>query len=1315
MVIRGILYLVFLWFCILCASAQNIQIAPIPALEQLPLNAVHRIFQDREGYIWFATSNGLCRYDGYSVKTFRSDTEHPNRMGNSDITVLTEDNNGNIWFGTYRGAYILDKRTYEIRPVPDQRLRGVQIMRMNMTADGTVWICVTGSLLRFDADEKLVGEYSLVIDGVSRYIDQLSEDRDGRLFVSIRGIGMYQLNTDTGDLTLFTDTDPYRSIKTCFLQDRDTSFYWLGTADRGIIRFDPNALGDSRYISQPLPVNSAGETDPAVYRIVQDEVYGYLWVTGLTDLFVFEITDNGMLKQVDTSSFMPQSNKMINGVVPDKDGNLWGACYDRESFVIRFPRHVITEYSLSALRQYMNGNPAITNLCRDESGLFWLVQERTGLCLYDAADESIRYYSEYPELAKLRLNNVSLIQKSQTPHRIWVATYGKDIFELEQVNGDMRLTRRLRLTDADPQAGTPESLHENAEGNLIVGTTTGLYIYNVDDKRWRRNREIDEIISGIAETPGGVLWLISEQNGIFSISPHESVKHFPMDSELLCVDMDSEEKLWLGTGDGRVLYFDPAAETVQDYSTASGMNGDRINHILVDELNHVWIGTYQKITEFNPRNGSFRNYRTSDDEVSLNRFLARSAFEGLDGTLYFGGINGFISVQPSADLESIPQQVHTMITDVRIMGKSLWLDGGINAESHSIVRIGPKDQNLEICFSSFDMVNASKIRYAYRLKGIDQEWNYIGDGKNSAFYNRLTKGKYVFEVKATDVNGQWSDRVTRMEIIRLPAWYESGWAYLLYVLIGGSILAAMIYLYLQRLKHANQKRFTEQVTQMKLRYFTNISHDLMTPLTIISCVADEMPEQPQTTLLRSNVARLKRLFQQVLDFRKVESGNMKLHITYGEVVAFIRDIYESSFTLLARQKNISFEFHAEPEQIEGCFDRDKLDKIVFNLLSNAFKYTPQGRKIQLHIKGSSDSVLIRVSDEGIGIPSEELGKIFDRFYHNRNAKAGQSNGLGLSLVRELTHLHHGTVSVESQPGKGSVFTVEIPLNEANYTEEERSFTPQPSAAASIDPDTEEVVAPSAENEHTLLLVEDNEDLLRLLKDAFSDQYHVLTARNGSEALEVISENQVDSVVSDVMMPELDGLELCRRLKQDVETSHIIVLLLTAKTQTEDRLDAYEAGADDYIPKPFELRVVRSRLDSLLRRRHNLQHEFRHTPGVEISMLEFTPLDQQIMQKAVLVVEEHLSDPDFDVNRLAGELNMSRSSLTRKMRTVCGLSPLEFIRNIRMKYASRMLENKHMTITEVAELSGYNDRKYFTCCFKEEFGITPSEYQKKHGM
>lgn len=762
-----------------------------------------------------------------------------------------------------------------------------------------------------------------------------------------------------------------------------------------------------------------------------------------------------------------------------------------------------------------------------------------------------------------------------------------------------------------------------------------------------------------------------------------------------------------------------------------------IFNIITDQLGHIWISTNKRVIEYDPKNGGIMDYSTMTD-VMVNSFMPNSYYKTRSGKILYGGNKGISVFTPYDHLSDNPRRIRTMVSDVKIDGVSSLLEKNnqrFNLRSQ-IISLNAGDKNIEIDFSSLNYAFPDKIKYAYKMDGVDDDWVYVRGDRQFAFYNQLPKGKRTFYLKTTDVNGLWSNYIAEVQVFKQPAFYETLWAYLFYIVF--TLLC--LYLFYHRMKRRIQLRHelriaqidkekSEELVQTKLRYFTNISHDLLTPLTIITCLIDDAEMTngsriSQLTMIRSNVNKLRRLLQQILDFRKVESGNMKLSVSKSDVISFIDDVCKVNFTPLMRKKNQTFTFLTEDRHLMAYFDRDKLDKIVSNLLSNACKYTANGGDIKLIVDSYWESeyhhLRIQVVDTGEGIAPADLENVFKRFYTINKGDESESNGIGLSLTKDLVELHHGTINVESELGKGSTFTVDLPINKDSYQEDE--LISEHISVNGINTDLilekEELIdSKVGEGEDMqiadvhLLLVEDNEELLFLMEKILSKHYHVLIAKDGLEALNVIKDNEIDIIISDVMMPEMDGLEFCRTLKSNLETSHIPIILLTAKNTVEDRIECYNAGADGYISKPFELKILEARINNFIMHKKNKQEEFRSNVEVNIDSLEPSSMDKEFLDKVISVIKSNMSEGDFDVVQLADALAVSKSSLYRKMKIATGLSPIEFIRNIRLKHGSQLLKDKSISVAEVAYECGFSNPKYFATCFKEEFGVTPKEYQK----
>ena len=947
------------------------------------------------------------------------------------------------------------------------------------------------------------------------------------------------------------------------------------------------------------------------------------------------------------------------------------------------------------------------------------------------------------------LRNISCIISVPLLNEIWLGSeYYPEIYRVKKEKDRIELLGTLNLSNYADNPGFPRIFYEDSKHNLWVVTTKGILVKPEKEKNLQDTKFPSMDITGIGEGKDGTLWIGTRKQGVYNaiVSSNltfekKGLKNLTTQTDKLVSDnigaicIDDNGLVWMGSLDGDVFTYDPRTKKVENLSNMFDMLEEGIFNIITDQLGHIWISTNKRVIEYDPKNGGIMDYSTMDD-VMVNSFMPNSYLKTRSGKILYGGNKGISVFTPYEHLSDNPRRIRAMVADVKIDGVSSLLEKDnqrFNLRSQTI-SFDAGDKNIEIDFSSLNYAFPDKIKYAYKMEGVDDDWVYVRGDRQFAFYNQLPKGKRTFYLKTTDTNGLWSNYIAEIQVSKEPAFYETWWAYMFYVVL----VILSLYLFFRRMKRRLQLRHelriaqidrekSEELVQTKLRYFTNISHDLLTPLTIITCLIDDAEMTngsriSQLSMIRSNVNKLRRLLQQILDFRKVESGNMKLSVSKSDIVSFIDDVCKVNFAPLIRKKSQTFIFSTEDKHLIAYFDRDKIDKIVSNLLSNACKYTSEGGEIKLIMKSYQEAehthLRIQVVDTGEGIAPGDLENIFKRFYTAHKGDESESNGIGLSLTKDLVELHHGTIEVESELTKGSTFTIYFPIDKDSYQENEliTGETPVNDKKAAMIFEHEDLEKPGVVedvqvNDNHLLLVEDNEELLYLMEKILSRQYHVLVAKNGLEALDIIKDNEIDIIISDVMMPEMDGLELCRNIKSNLETSHIPVILLTAKNTAEDRIECYNAGADGYISKPFELKILEARINNFIIYKKSKQEEFRTNVEVDIDSLETSSIDKDFLDKVVSVIESNMVKGDFDVVQLADALAVSKSTLYRKMKIATGLSPIEFIRNIRLKYGSQLLKNKSMSIAEVAYECGFSNPKYFATCFKEDFGVTPKEYQK----
>lgn len=805
--------------------SQNITITDIPTIDQLPVNAIHRVFRDSEGYMWYGTVNGLCRDDGYHVKVFRSDIETPGLLEDNLVECIAEDKKGNIWFGTDKGVYILDKSDYSVHPMDRERLKNIPVMYLYATSDGYMWLSYRSILAKYDINGQLVKEYPLRNKYGRTTISGFCESRNHEIIISVWNGRVYHLDKEKDEFVPYPDK-MRRQNPTVMVQDNEQDYFWLATWGDGVVRFDPSAPEDSMFVYSEIPVNAAGEEDGVILSLVQDDKLGYIWLTTGHDFMSLQIQPDKTLKQLKFQTGLLPVNHMLVEVLKGR-GCLWVSAFDRPSFIVHLMDNMTKDYALPALADRVNRSPAVMALCDDGDGMMWMMQERTGLVLYDLKQDKVKIYSDFPELVSLSLDNGREMARARINNGIWVAKdLNRLVYGMTRKGMEMYLEDLIDLNGQVESNATVTKLYEDSHGILWIGLNKGLCSYDVRQKRIKQVYPDVGHVMGIVENKEGLIWICTQDNGLFQTTADEKLRSFKLDKNFSCLSIAPDWILWLGTCDGGVYSYDPSENKLVSYNEACGMNGNQVNQIVADAYNHIWIDTNQKLIEFNPRNGSFRTYLTTDGSILLRRFLPTAVCQAKDGNIYWGGIPGICMVTPSNGLERKASAVKTKITDIKLQGESLIFGDRKSSNSINRIELHPDDQNLEISFSSLNHRYASKIRYAYRLIGVDKAWVYVEGGKNSAFYNHLSKGTYTFQVKATDENGLWSKEVTELTIRRLPAFYETWWAYVLIVM---GVSGYSLYLYLKRVDRKNNEMWADSKEMIKMRIYLDSKVNLPEP------------------------------------------------------------------------------------------------------------------------------------------------------------------------------------------------------------------------------------------------------------------------------------------------------------------------------------------------------------------------------------------------------------------------------------------------------------------------------------------------------
>lgn len=1350
-------------FTLLSATEEviyNLKFKQLSAPHSLPTNEVQKVYQDRDGFIWFATRNGLCQYNGYETTLYKSNLYSPDLLTTNSITCLVDDNNNNLWIGTSEGLNVMDKRTGEIKKYKAPSISNNVVSALCVTRDNTLWVGTDNGLCRYvpEKDTFVVcgDEFG---DGRLRYvtIKSLLEDSDGDLWIGTWAQGLFRYSPSTDKVVVYPKINEQYSSHVIY-EDSNKDI-WVGSWGYGLFKLrNPK---DMENVSYQSFLHENGDdsslSDNIVYDIAEDINTHTLWVGTRSGLSILRLDESSSFINYKSgkSDYRIPSDE-VNSIMRDSQKNMWigaigGGVLMADTRQPAFALHTLNfgdeDIPVTSVR----------TLFADSDQNLWIGVGTYGLARREYVTGELKMYSHIPEFSGVKdLPSLFAVVQRKKSGDIWFGMYNGGIYVYRKGEKVKHLTTK---NSAFLTSDCVSALYEDYEGNCWIGTRGGIGVRLSDgtDYRFETMNFNDSLSAGwiyvrdIVQDMDNSVWLATSNFGVIHITgdvrqpstlKYENYSFHNrklITNTVLCMHIDRFGRLWAGTEGGGLYLYNRSTGQFEEKTRTYSIPGDVIVSIEEDKSGNLWLGTVSGLVKLYVvavgNDFSTRIYTSADglqDNFIVNSSCSR------DGELFFGGHKGYNSFFP--DKMEIPsQETNFLITDIKIFNhsfKNLPVElqqkiSPVMPTYTSKIELPYKYNNFSIEFAALTYKNPELNRYAYRLQNFDRDWQYTDADRRFAYYNNLPSGTYTFQLKATNENGEWSGYVREFTVVVLPPFWATWWAYLLYMVLV-LVIGVLIYRTIKKrilLQNAlrlreMEKAKAEELNHAKLQFFTNITHELLTPLTIISATVDELKTQAPShndlyTVMNSNIQRLIRLLQQILEFRKAETGNLKLRVSPGDLAAFVRTGTES-FKPLVKKRKIHFSLLCDPESIVGYFDIDKLDKIMYNLLSNAAKYNKEDGFIQVTLSYDEEDrefVLLRVKDNGKGISREKQATLFKRFYEGDYRKFNTiGTGIGLSLTKDLVTLHGGTISVESEVDHGTEFIVRIPIERSYYDEEQIDDEVISLRQTAIDyEDTpEDVIAEVQElatKANSILLVEDNEELLNLMTKLLGREYNVFTAENGKEGIIVLENEDVDLIVSDIMMLEMDGIEFCKYVKGHLEISHIPVILLTAKNKEEDRAEAYEIGADAFISKPFNLTVLHARIRNLLKYKARMAHDFKNQIVFEVKDLNYTSLDEDFIQRAINCVNNHLEDPNFDQAQFADEMLTSKSTLYKKLKSLAGLNTSSFIRNVRLKAACRIMEEKgiNIRVSELAYAVGFNDPKYFSSCFKKEFGMLPSEY------
>ena len=1343
-----VIYLFFL--CLGMHSAfsetpEQITFSYISINEGLSQSTVFSIDQDKRGNMWFATYDGVNKYDGYAFTVYQHNEDDPNSIANDISRIVKTDSQGRVWIGTRDGLSRYDEEKDIFQNFfYEKNGKHLQVNGIEEISPEQLLISTPEGLIMFDIKESKFIDDSFST-AMHKTIASTLYRQDDQIYIgtSTDGLYIYSITQKTFEKVIpILGTKQIQAI----LQQSPTRI-WVATEGAGLFLINPKTKEIKNYLHSPSNPKSISSN---YIRSLAMDSQNRLWIGTFNDLNIYhEGTDSFASYSSNPVENGSLSQRSVRSIFMDSQGGMWLGTYFGGLNYYHPIRNRFKNIRNIPYKNSLSDN-VVSCIVEDKDKNLWIGTNDGGLNLYNPITQRFTSYTlQEDESARgIGSNNIKAVYVDEKKSLVYIGTHAGGLSILHRNSGQVENfnQRNSQLVNENVYAILPDG-----EGNLWLGTLSALVRFNPEQRSFTTIEKekdgtpvVSKQITTLFRDSHKRLWIggeeglsVFKQEGLdiqkASILPVSNVTKLFTN----CIYEASNGVIWVGTREG-FYCFNEKDKQIKRYNTTNGLPNNVVYGILEDSFGRLWLSTNRGISCFNPETEKFRNF-TESDGLQSNQFNTASYCRTSVGQMYFGGINGITTFRPELLLDN-PYTPPVVITKLQLFNKVVRPDDetGIltkNISETKSITLKSWQTAFSIEFVVSNYISGQHNTFAYKLEGYDKEWYYLTDSRTVS-YSNLPQGTYQFLVKAANSDGKWNPIPTALEIIVLPIWYKTWWALLIFfATFAGFITFVFRFFWMRKSMEAQleierrDKEHQEEINQMKMRFFINISHELRTPLTLILTPLQEIINKisdrwtrNQLEYIQRNANRLLHLVNQLMDYRRAELGVFELKAKKGNAHQLIQDNF-LFYDKLARHKKITYTLHSELEDKEVLFDANYLELIVNNLLSNAFKYTESGQSITVTLKEENGWLLLQVSDTGIGIPINKQGKIFERFYQIESEHVG--SGIGLSLVQRLIELHHGRIELDSEENKGSTFSVYLPQDLSVYkpselasnneqNEEEQVYSTNSKAMYFID--TEKVENESVESgdkkRGTILIVEDNNEIRRYLNNGLADLFNTLEAGNGEEALEKLKDNEVDVIVTDVMMPVMDGIKLCKNVKQNIRTCHIPVIILSAKTDIKDQMEGLQMGADDYIPKPFSLAILTTKIQNMMRTRRRMLDKYAKSLEVEPEKITFNAMDEALLKRAMAIVEKNMDNIEFSTDEFAREMNMSRSNLHLKLKAITGESTIDFIRKIRFNEAAKLLKDGRYTVAEVSTMVGFNTPSYFATSFKKYFGCLPTEYIKK---
>jgi len=1315
----------------LSGSAQLLKFENLTMSDGLSAPHVLCIGQDSYGFIWVGTDNGLNVYDGTRFRHyFREEGDETSISGNFILDIVIAGDS--VWIGTRNGLCVMDVKTRKCERIDLGNHKEIRTLYINSEKQ-TLWVGTQTGLVKYSTSTGSFSDFTTANSNISHdIIRSIYKDTDGSLWVGTFDM----LNKLPANSTIFETIELTKSSED---ELQNHLILSVSSSDQGgdsvlLVGTQTGLALYNRYTSEKIFYNESNSgLSNNVIKVCHSSSTGELWLG--TDFGLIEMSSDFDSKVYLHDPFKTNSiaNSVVWDIFEDNAGTIWFGTNNGISIL----SNKTGRFQFFPTTLLSNGQTAgyeVRGIIEDSNEDIWLATQR-GMIPYGHDNQSLERFNT-------RTSPINDIQSifEDSKGRIWLATnlgialYTPGVENIKSYSADFNTGKGLRTNYIT-------GFKELASGEILINTDKGLHKATENESGFTIEFIGNLNIEGIGP---GYLWTFSEA-GLIRVDPETFEMHIELSQadlnetyQIRSLIIENDSVIWMGFENGLIGY-NLRTRKHEVYEVRSNKPYPLIN-LLSDQEGNIWASSYSAILKFSIVSKQFEIYH-SGDEIPINHFIEGCACKSRSNDLIFGGEDGFIRFSPGKITKSnfIAPVIFTNLIVANneitkgseISGKRV-LDREIAFTEE--IKLDYENSSFSLEFSSLHYGNRDGIRYAYFMEGEDGEWNYINDDFGRATYSRLKAGAYVLRVKGTNNDGVWNPSETTLHIRVKPPFWASTALIITYIVLIILVITGLVLYYHRRTTWKNQmkiirleKEHAGMVARDRQQFFTNMAHEFRTPLSLIIGPAENLAKNSSINeagrnfvkLIENNARRLLWLNNQLLDFRKVETKTMKLRVSEFDIVEFTRSVF-SIFADKAERKQISYSFETDVDRFDVNMDLRKVETILFNLLSNAFKFTPEkgsvSVKMQITDKDAAGFLSISVKDSGIGIPEEYQEQVFKRFFQTKESiSLERGTGIGLTLVEEYVRMHCGRIELTSQPGKGSDFQVLLPLNfkypsEISVVSESDGIEPIMKSEKSKEiPLTSAAVSTGRPY---ILLIEDDKEISEFIIMSLKEKYHIEIASNGKIALQALSKRLPTLVISDVKMPEMDGLEFTKKFKSNPKTSHIPLIMLSGQSQMEDQLEGLKSGADAYIVKPFTIDLLEVRIDNFLKRREQLTEFLIHDSISKPRETQITSQDEKMLEKVVNCIEKYMSDPDLRISKVSKHTGFSHPYLYRKIKSLTGQTTNEFIRTVRIQRASQLLRTKRFTVAEVMHETGFTNHSYFSKCFRKIHQISPKEYIQK---